>query len=154
MKKEKRPRNSVKAVIIRRGKLLVLRKRKGGDVFYVLPGGGQDHGETLEEALLREVHEEAGARVTAGDLLFVREYRGRNHEFRDDHHHVHQVEFFFRARLKPGSEPKQGKAPDSLQEAIEWISLAELARKNFYPKSLRKILAGASVKKIYRGDVN
>lgn len=43
-------RLSVKAIIIREGRLLVLKCRDEDGVWYALPGGGQVAGETLDEA--------------------------------------------------------------------------------------------------------
>lgn len=51
-------RPSVRAVIIRDDKVCVIRSRKY--TYYKYPGGGIDPGETHEEALCREVREEAG----------------------------------------------------------------------------------------------
>lgn len=50
-------RLAVKAVLMRHGKLLMLRSRHGD---YKFPGGGQEAGETPEEALTRELREECG----------------------------------------------------------------------------------------------
>lgn len=55
-------RISSRAVIIQDGKVLTMfrRKIKDGKVkeYYVIPGGGQDEGETLEETVIRELKEE------------------------------------------------------------------------------------------------
>ena len=55
-------RVSSRAIIIENGKVLVMfrRKIKDGKVkeYYVIPGGGQDEGETLEENVKRELKEE------------------------------------------------------------------------------------------------
>ena len=91
----KHVRNSVKAVIIRDGRLLVVRKSDTSAGYSVLPGGGQHKGETLPEALIRECAEEIGAPVTVGKLLFIREYRSDRHEFANLRPKVHQVEFCF-----------------------------------------------------------
>lgn len=152
--KKKRPRNSAKAVIIHRGKLLVIRKESEGKSWFLLPGGGQHEGETLHEALVREVFEETGALCVPGDLLFLREYRSDRHEFADFAPRLHQVEFYFRARLKPGQEVGLGPEHDDNQTGVEWIPLSQVTRKPIYPLSLRRLMKGLSVPPIYRGDVN
>ena len=52
------------AVILRAGRLLVVSKRAAPDVFY-LPGGKPEPGESQEQAMRREVHEELGLVVGA-----------------------------------------------------------------------------------------
>lgn len=49
----------VAAAIVRAGRLLVVSKKAAPDVFYV-PGGKPDAGESLLEALVRELDEELG----------------------------------------------------------------------------------------------
>ena len=74
-----RIRNSVKAIIIRDGKLLCNKNKDDRGVFYCVPGGGQEYQENLHDAVVRECYEEIGARIEVGELLFVRDYIGRNH---------------------------------------------------------------------------
>jgi len=54
-------RESVRGIIKRENKLLMVYSPKAGD--YMFPGGGIDAGETHEEALAREIREECGARL-------------------------------------------------------------------------------------------
>ncbi len=66
-------REAVRAVIMDNNKILLIYSEKNGD--YKLPGGGVEEGETYEEALIREVEEEAGMRVSINKELFrVMEY--------------------------------------------------------------------------------
>jgi 8-oxo-dGTP pyrophosphatase MutT (NUDIX family) len=55
-------RKAVRAVINKDGKLLMIHLDKTDE--YKFPGGGLNAGETDHEALIREVHEEAGYTVT------------------------------------------------------------------------------------------
>jgi len=73
-------RNSAKAVIMKDGCVLLTKNQHEQEIFYLFPGGGQEHGETLEEAVKRECIEEIGQEVVVRELLHVREYIGRNHE--------------------------------------------------------------------------
>src|SRR5689334_14488997 len=61
------------ALIIRDGKILLIHRKKKGDEYWVLVGGGVEIGETVEQALVREVREETGLEVKTFDLLRVHE---------------------------------------------------------------------------------
>ncbi|MGE5589551.1 MAG: NUDIX domain-containing protein [Bacillota bacterium] len=148
-------RVSVKAIIIRDGSILLTKNRDQHGVFYLLPGGGQNPGETVADALRRECLEELGARVEPGPLLFVRDYLSENHEFAGEGEDVHQVELMFAA--VPQGEPAAHAAssPDSWQTGVEWVPLNDLGNCRLYPAVLKALLAeplpeGA----LYMGDVN
>jgi 8-oxo-dGTP pyrophosphatase MutT (NUDIX family) len=52
----------VRVIVPWRGRILMVKQRDADGLFWILPGGGVKPGETLEEAAVREVWEEAGAR--------------------------------------------------------------------------------------------
>jgi ADP-ribose pyrophosphatase YjhB (NUDIX family) len=59
-----RPYLAVSAAIFRDGRVLIVRRaRAPANGLYTLPGGGVELGETLEEAVVREVREETGLDV-------------------------------------------------------------------------------------------
>lgn len=59
------------AVVIEQGHLLVIRRRRDGRAYCVLPGGGIEPGETPQDACLRELGEETGLDAAIGALLPV-----------------------------------------------------------------------------------
>ncbi len=65
------------AVVERDGCVLVIKRRRGAEEYAVLPGGGVDPGETVEEAVLRELKEECGFDGTIDRLLFEADHGGR-----------------------------------------------------------------------------
>ena len=54
------PRIRVSAVLRREGRVLLCRQEKDGDAYWLLPGGGVEYGESLAQALRRELEEECG----------------------------------------------------------------------------------------------
>jgi 8-oxo-dGTP diphosphatase len=78
-----RPEVAVGAVVVDDGALLLVRRGRGpaaGE--WSVPGGRVERGETLAEAVVREVAEETSLEVVCGPLLGWVERIG------DDHHHV------------------------------------------------------------------
>jgi 8-oxo-dGTP diphosphatase len=149
-------RNSIKAVIIREGKILLTVNNDGEKRFYLLPGGGQEPGETMEQALKRECLEEIGVTVKVGEMLWVREFLGSRYEW-DVFHGLHQVEFMFVCSLEDGARPHVGTVSDTWQTGVEWVSLDRLPEVEFYPKTLKPLLTEYAEKKqggrVYLGDV-
>lgn len=148
-------RNSSKAVIIQDQKVLLTKNKDDWGFFYLFPGGGQEASETLIEAVHRECLEEIGAEVIVKDLLYIREYIGKNHEFAEWDSDLHQVEFYFLCRLKDSiSILSNGSNPDSNQVAVEWVDLEKLEEIRVYPKALGEIIKKNNKSNIYIGDVN
>lgn len=148
-------RNSVKAVICHEGRLLAIRKRDADGAYYILPGGGQEFGETFHETLRRECLEEVNAEVEIGPLLFIREYIGAHHEFAASDGDAHQVEYMFRCNLKEPAALRTGQLPDEGQEGLEWLPLSGLGEARLYPKALRSpIRDWREGDEVYRGDIN
>ena len=56
------PRIRVSAILRREGRILLCSHEKGGKQYWLLPGGGVNSGESLVDALHRELLEEVGIR--------------------------------------------------------------------------------------------
>jgi 8-oxo-dGTP diphosphatase len=117
-------RNSGKAIVICDRSLLVIVHRDEDSDWYSLPGGGQEPGETLTDALRRECLEELGVSVIVRPLRHIREYIGANHEFRRDDADVHQVDFMFECALSgypPDAPPPNPDATQTGYDGSLWV---------------------------------
>lgn len=65
------PRVRVAAAILDHGRIVLVEHDRGGVRYLLLPGGGVEAGESLTEALEREVLEETGLLIRVDRLLFV-----------------------------------------------------------------------------------
>lgn len=96
----RRPRIRVAAIIVEDGRLLLVRHEKDGVSYWMLPGGGVDYGETLTQALRRELREELCVEAEVGPLRLV------NDSIPEDRHR-HIVNLYFDARITDG-RPRVG----------------------------------------------
>lgn len=154
-------RVAAKALIVEEGRLLTVKVRDllhPDEFYYGLPGGGQQPGENLHDALVRECEEEIGVSVRVGELMFVRDYIGPNHRRAAVDGRFHQVELIFGCSLPPGADPNDignGVAPDDRQIGVRWLPISELSGYNFRPAPLAQRLQRPAIPgPVYLGDVD
>jgi 8-oxo-dGTP diphosphatase len=115
-----RPYLAVSAAIFRDGRVLIVRRaRPPAHGLYTLPGGVVELGETLEQALLREIREETGLAIEVVGLAGYRQVVGRDAAGRIERHFVILP---FAARSSGG----QITLNEELAEA-RWLKPSELA---------------------------
>ena len=122
-------------MIIQQDRILLLRKQGGGrGERFALPGGAQEIGETLVDALNRECLEEIGTSVAVGELVHVAEF----FKLRDTDPITrrHLVEFLFRCDVPPDYVPHHGHRPDKHQLEVVWAELDTVAKMPLFPQYL------------------
>jgi ADP-ribose pyrophosphatase YjhB (NUDIX family) len=115
-----RPFLAVSAAIVRAGQILVVRRaRPPAEGLFSLPGGVVESGETLAQALIREVREETSLAIEPVALAGFRETITRDRDGRVERHFVILP---FAARWRAGEVALN----EELSEA-RWLDPAELA---------------------------
>jgi ADP-ribose pyrophosphatase YjhB (NUDIX family) len=142
-------------LILQDNNILLLRKDgyEQGERF-ALPGGGQDVGETLEQALNRECMEEIDTRVEIRDLVYVADtFKPREG---DPPGTRHLVEFLFACMVPGDYAPRNGQHPDKHQVEVVWAALDELVAMPLYPRSLAPYLAALreNTGSVYLGTID
>ncbi len=61
----------VAGILITGEGLLLIAHKKDNDIYWLLPGGGVDYGESLSEALVREFVEELNINISVSDLALI-----------------------------------------------------------------------------------
>jgi 8-oxo-dGTP diphosphatase len=125
----------VAALIQAEGKLLVCQRKRGTSfaMMWEFPGGKVKPGETLEQALVRELEEELGTKATIGSEVY-----------RTQHRYAELSEpielIFFHAELNPRS------VRNLVFEEILWRDPSSLPELNFLPADkelIEKLASGA-----------
>lgn len=92
MKKDKQPRVVVGALIEQNGKYLLVKEvLEDNREYWIIPGGGVDFGESLEEAIKREIKEETGL-----DIEIIRYIQHKEAIFPE--YNYHTIIFLFLAK--------------------------------------------------------
>ncbi len=112
------PELGVSAVVVDDGRLLLVRRRNApGPGTWAAPGGSVVAGETLAEAVTRELREETGLEGVCGPLIGVLELLS---EEADDRH---VVLLGFEVTLLGGGDPVAGDDATGAR----WVPLADVA---------------------------
>lgn len=132
-------RRAARAIVVHDNKLLVMHRQKFGQDYYTLIGGGVEMGESLEQALVREIAEETGLTIKSARLVFT-EPAGA----------PYGTQYIFLCE-SDGGEPQL--APDTIEAKINqlgqnlyqpvWIPLAQLPVVNFRSERLKDTLVNA-----------
>ena len=110
-----RPEVCIGAIAIDEDDLLLIRRGRGvGAGFWSVPGGRVEEGETLAEAVVRELHEETGIEGVCGQLVGVEEVLSEGFHF---------VILDYAVSVLERVEPVAG---DDAAEAA-WVPLSDVA---------------------------
>jgi len=124
---------SCRAVIIKDRKIILIHRYNQGQEYWVFPGGHIEPGETVSQALRREIAEELSLRVTS--IGQARPYR----------HPDGTTEIFIYCQVSPG-EPLLGGPEKAIQSAVDtyhpkWVDLEfALGLEKLYPTPVRDTL--------------
>lgn len=135
-----------RAVIIKEGKVLLIKRTKPNEAYWVFPGGGVEMEESREAAVVREVFEETGLKVSPQKIFFERDFMFPELNAPEQH------ETYFLCEVT-GGELGKGDGPEyqggANYEGIhmpEWISLDSLPGLKVYPVEVRDYVAKAMSK--------
>jgi len=125
------PRTSVRALVLDGRDVIAVESVNGPGKLH-MPGGGIEHGETMRDALLRELREELSISAASAEYLLAIE-----NLFDTPAGLYHCVEHVF--LVAPKGQPRAGE--DGL--SIHRLPLAEIGDAPFYPTEFRNLLTQA-----------
>ena len=128
-----RPRVRVAGILEEDGKLLLIEHTKNDKSYWLLPGGGVDWGESIEEAVKREFLEETNLVVEIEEFLFISETLAPDKT-------KHVINLYFRVSRVSG---EMALGDDVVLSDLKFFSLEEMEKIKIYPNVngiLKKIM--------------
>lgn len=125
-----KPDIRVAIVILKDDQILLVKHRKAGRQYWLLPGGRVEWNEDLHSALKRELLEETNLQIEVGQLIFINDAIPK-----DGSRHI--VNLFFEGRLL-GGELRQGE--EEILAGVEFVKISELDNLPFFPCVKRELL--------------
>ena len=126
MNEENKLRNRSVVFVIRNKKILMEKlsyPSLGDRVFYSIPGGGIEDGETPEQAAIRELKEECGL-----DGTIVRKLTELYNNNRTEH--VFEVKVPDNQEPITGYDPEEAENEDPPLKEVLWLALDEISEKD------------------------
>lgn len=127
-----------RAVIIDQNYILLCKTTNINPVFYFLPGGHIEYGETAKEALLRELQEETGAQCQLERFLGCLEYNFQPQTYQNSCHTQEYNLIFLATSQMLTSDSSVPQLEEHI--ALEWHSMANLEKIDLCPQALRQLI--------------
>jgi 8-oxo-dGTP diphosphatase len=131
-------RSTLKAIVLHDGKVLLNRCYDNNNgTYYSLPGGGQQQGEAMVDALKRECLEETGYSVEPVRFAALMEEICLD-SFILEHYaeYAHKMLHIFVCKLASETVAVPTETDES-QVAIEWVDLSSIPAINLLPKQVK-----------------
>ena len=112
--------------------VLLMHRINNEKEYYVFPGGGVENGETVEQAVLREVQEETSLEVKIERLLYHHIYDDNSEQFFYLCHYVSGE-----PKLGDGNEARAMKESDADFYNPVWREIKSLPQLLLYPLEIR-----------------
>ena len=131
-------RSTLKAIVLHDGKVLLNRcYDPNNGTYYSLPGGGQQQGEAMADALKRECLEETGYSVEPVRFAALMEEICLDPFILERYaEYVHKMLHIFVCKLASETAVAPTETDES-QVAIEWVELSGIASLNLLPKQVK-----------------
>ena len=143
------PRIAVRGVFYRDNDILLSHHRHDDREWYLIPGGGILHGESVEQAFHREMLEETGYQCAFGQVVMIREVMNPDNTIPILPDQFHQIEIYVTGDITAKiSEPL---AMDQQQISYCWMPVTELEHLKFFPGDLAACFINRDWSVIYRG---
>ena len=130
---EVRPRIRVAGILIEDNKILLIQHHKNNKKYWLIPGGGNDWGETTKEALIREYKEETNMDIEVDGFLFFSETISP-----DKKRHVLNLFYKIHRNNKDDSIIKLGE--EAVLTDLKFVTKEELKTMTIYPNIKENLL--------------
>ena len=130
---EVRPRIRVAGILIEDNKILLIQPHKNDKKYWLIPGGGNDWGETTKEALIREYKEETNMDIEVDEFLFFSETISP-----DKKRHVLNLFYKIHRNNKNDSIIKLGE--EAVLTDLKFVTKEELETMIIYPNIKENLL--------------
>ena len=130
---EVRPRIRVAGILIEDNKILLIQHHKNNKKDWLIPGGGNDWGETTKEALIREYKEETNMDIEVDEFLFFSETISP-----DKKRHVLNLFYKIHRNNKNDSIIKLGE--EAVLTDLKFVTKEELETMTIYPNIKENLL--------------
>ena len=129
----------VRAIIVQDNKILLIKRTKPEAVYWVIPGGGVEMGETDKQAIKRECLEELGLEVKVGQLFLQMASKKPGMEG--------WMECFYLCEII-GGQLGTGQGPEFAEDtvytggySIEWRKISDLKNIDLKPEEIKRLIA-------------
>lgn len=127
----------VRGILVDNGIITLLKRAKKSETYYVFPGGGVEEGESVKQALKRELKEELGIDANIKSLLIKKRFdRGKTEQI--EHFYICEISG---GKLGSGTGPEyqHGNRYDGTHEVIQF-SINKIKDINLLPEEVKELV--------------